>query len=100
MRIDEVDSVNNVLRPLKPEVILNAAAFHNVPKCEQEVATAFAVNAEGALNVARVAEEIGATNVYYSTDYVFDGKKLNPYLENDLPNPLNVYSMSKLAGNI
>jgi dTDP-4-dehydrorhamnose reductase len=98
IRIDEVDSVNSVLRSLKPEVILNAAAFHNVPKCEQEVATAFAVNAGGALNVARVAEEIGATNVYYSTDYVFDGKKYKPYLENDLPNPLNVYSMSKLAG--
>jgi len=44
------------------------------------------------------AEEIGATNVYYSTDYVFDGKKLNPYLENDLPNPLNVYSMSNWRG--
>jgi dTDP-4-dehydrorhamnose reductase len=98
IRIDEVDSVNAVLRSLKPEIILNAAAFHNVPKCEQEMATAFAVNAGGALNVARAAADLGAMNVYYSTDYVFDGKKHKPYMENDLPNPLNVYSMSKLAG--
>ncbi|MCX6137480.1 MAG: dTDP-4-dehydrorhamnose reductase [Ignavibacteriales bacterium] len=98
IRIDRIDSVDMVLRSIKPEVILNAAAFHNVPKCEEEVAMAFAVNAGGALNVARVAEDLHAVNVYFSTDYVFDGKKLKPYVENDLPNPLNVYSTSKLAG--
>jgi dTDP-4-dehydrorhamnose reductase len=96
--IEDENSVKNVLHGIKPDVVLNAAAFHNVPLCEDEPAKAFAVNALGALNIARITESLGCLNVYYSTDYVFDGKKGMPYVETDLPNPLNVYAASKLAG--
>ncbi len=98
IRVEDVDSVRQALGAVGPDVILNTAAYHNVPLCEEAPATTFAVNAQGALNVARVATEIGAVNVYYSTDYVFDGAKGAPYLESDAPGPLNVYAASKLAG--
>ncbi len=98
IRVEEIDSVRRALGEAGPDAILNTAAFHNVPRCEEDPATTFAVNAQGALNVARVASEIGAVNVYYSTDYVFDGAKGAPYLESDAPGPLNVYAASKLAG--
>lgn len=61
---------------------------------------AFQVNAIGALNVARIANKIDAINVYISTDYVFDGEKGEPYTEEDVPNPINVYGVSKLAGEV
>ncbi len=91
-------SVRQALGRLSPEAVLNTAAFHNVPRCEEESGRAFAVNAIGALNVARACAEVGARNLYYSTDYVFDGAKGAPYVETDLPRPLNVYAVSKLAG--
>ena len=96
--VEDVDSVHKVLRELKPDVILNTAAYHTVPRCEENPTTAFNVNSMGALNVARIAQEIGAVNVYFSTDYVFDGSKKAPYPESDLPNPLNVYANTKLSG--
>ncbi len=96
--VETIDSVRSVLKNFKSGIFLNTAAFHNVPQCEENPAKAFAVNAIGALNVSRVAEEIGATSVYFSTDYVFDGKKSTPYTEQDVANPLNVYAVSKLAG--
>ena len=89
-----------VLKELKPDVIINTAAYVRVDDAELYPEKAFAVNAIGALNVARVAEEIGAVNVYISTDYVFDGTKGEPYTEEDVPNPINVYGTSKLAGEI
>ncbi|GAB6101024.1 dTDP-4-dehydrorhamnose reductase [Thermococcus atlanticus] len=90
----------NVLKELKPEVIINTAAYVRVDDAELYPEKAFAVNAIGALNVARVASEIDAINVYISTDYVFDGEKGEPYTEDDVPNPINVYGASKLAGEI
>lgn len=98
LRVEEMDSVRGVLGAAQPDIILNTAAFHDVPQCEDKAARAFAVNAQGALHVARAARELQAVNVYYSTDYVFDGAQRKPYLEDDLPNPLNVYATSKLAG--
>lgn len=89
-----------VLKELKPDVIINTAAYVRVDDAELYPEKAFAVNAIGALNVARVAEEIGAINVYISTDYVFDGSKGEPYTEEDFPNPMNVYGLSKYAGEI
>ena len=89
-----------VLKELKPDVIINTAAYVRVDDAELYPEKAFAVNAIGALNVARVSEEIGAVNVYISTDYVFDGEKGSPYVEEDVPNPINVYGASKLAGEI
>jgi len=79
-------------------LILNAAAYTKVDKAESEHDLAFAVNREGALNLARAAQETGAKVVHISTDYVFDGSLERPYVETDLPNPQTVYGRSKLAG--
>ncbi|NJE26458.1 dTDP-4-dehydrorhamnose reductase [Thermococcus sp. MV5] len=89
-----------ILKDLKPDVIVNTAAHVRVDDAELYPEKAFQVNAIGALNVARIANEIGAINVYISTDYVFDGTKGDPYTEEDVPNPLNVYGLSKYAGEI
>ncbi|CAI1492442.1 dTDP-4-dehydrorhamnose reductase [Thermococcus nautili] len=89
-----------ILKETKPDVIINTAAYVRVDDAELYPEKAFAVNAIGALNVARIAEEIDAINVYISTDYVFDGEKGKPYTEDDIPNPINVYGTSKLAGEI
>ena len=90
----------NVLKELKPDIIINTAAYVRVDDAELYPEKAFGVNAIGALNVARVANETGAINVYISTDYVFDGEKGGPYTEDDVPNPINVYGASKYAGEI
>ncbi|MCD6099190.1 MAG: dTDP-4-dehydrorhamnose reductase [Candidatus Marinimicrobia bacterium] len=89
-----------ILKELKPDVIINTAAYVRVDDAELYPEKAFQVNAIGALNVAKVANEIDAINVYISTDYVFDGTKGEPYTEEDAPNPLNVYGLSKYAGEI
>ncbi|CAB50092.1 dTDP-4-dehydrorhamnose reductase [Pyrococcus abyssi] len=89
-----------ILKELKPEVIINTAAYVRVDDAELYPEEAFKVNAIGALNVARIANEIGAINVYISTDYVFDGAKGEPYTEEDIPNPINVYGASKYIGEI
>ena len=96
--VEQIESVREVLTACKPNLVLNTAAYHITQQCEDHVDTAFAVNAQGALNLANVAAEIKSVVVYYSTDYVFDGTKQAPYIETDLPNPLNVYAVSKLAG--
>lgn len=89
-----------VLKKIRPDVVINTAAYVRVDDAEIHADKAFQVNAVGALNVARVAEEIGAIDVYISTDYVFDGLKREPYVEVDLPNPINVYGASKYAGEV
>jgi len=78
--------------------VINTAAMHHVENCEQEPSKAYAVNAVGARNLATVTRDLGAVLIHVSTDYVFDGKKDEPYVENDIPLPLNVYGNSKLAG--
>jgi len=90
-----------ILNELRPKVVINTAAYVRVDDAEGEVEKAFHVNAIGALNVANVCNEINAVNVYISTDYVFDGAKGEPYEEDDVPpNPINVYGLSKYAGEI
>lgn len=81
-----------------PSLVVNTAAFHHLDRCEEDQASAYAVNAIGARNVAAAAEEMGAALIHISTDYVFDGAKGSPYDERDLPGALNVYGASKLAG--
>ncbi|MBI5216665.1 MAG: dTDP-4-dehydrorhamnose reductase [Ignavibacteriae bacterium] len=98
IEIGNIDSVNSVLSELKPDVVVNTAAFHNVPLCEKEIEKAFQVNGLGALNLAKVTESLGIDFVHVSTDYVFDGTKQAPYIETDATNPLNVYAITKLAG--
>ncbi|MBD3308024.1 dTDP-4-dehydrorhamnose reductase [candidate division KSB3 bacterium] len=98
IEITDLESVQQILTSAKPDVVLNTAAYHVTPQCEQHTDIAFAVNARGALHLAKVCADLRSTLVYYSTDYVFDGAKQSPYVETDAPNPLNVYAVSKLAG--
>ncbi|MCD6514422.1 MAG: dTDP-4-dehydrorhamnose reductase [Candidatus Odinarchaeota archaeon] len=98
----EVTDYNSclVLKKYSPDVIINTAAFHKTDLCEDEPLKTFSVNALGAKNVALISKEIGATCVFISTDYVFDGSKNEPYTEDDVPNPINTYGISKLAGEL
>ena len=80
------------------DVVVNTAAAHHVDECEIDPETAVAVNARGAYHVAHAAAERGAASVYVSTDFVFDGAKRAPYVETDVPAPLQVYGATKYAG--
>jgi dTDP-4-dehydrorhamnose reductase len=101
--LDVTDGVGiaSAIQSLRPDWVLNTAAFHRVDDCEVSPTLAFSVNALGALNVARAAADIGAGVVFFSTDYVFGGQdreRGHPYGEEDLLHPLNVYGASKGAG--
>jgi len=91
-------SVANTLGELRPQVVVNCAAFVRVEECEDDPEEAVRVNGLGALYVARTCAAIGALCGYISTDYVFDGGKGEPYTERDEPRPINIYGTSKLVG--
>jgi dTDP-4-dehydrorhamnose reductase len=94
-------SVVSAVHSLRPDWVLNTAAFHRVDDCEISPTSTFAVNTLGALNVARAAAAVGGGVVFFSTDYVFGGRERargRPYEEEDSPQPLNVYGVSKEAG--
>lgn len=84
----------------RPEVVINCAAWTDVELAEAAEEAALAVNGRGAGNVARAAAAIGSWTVHLSTDYVFDGAKLEPYVESDAPAPLSAYGRSKYAGEL
>jgi dTDP-4-dehydrorhamnose reductase len=94
----DLPAVRNVILKSRPDIVINCAAYVRVDDCEDCPEDAFRINALGAFHVARASAELGASCVYISTDYVFDGRKDGPYLEFDAPNPINVYGTSKLAG--
>lgn len=103
--IDDIDitdlaSVQRVLATIKPSVVINAAAYTDVDGCQDNAERAMEVNGEGVGYLAMISKEIGAKLVQVSTDYIFDGKKGTPYLEDDLASPLSVYGESKLAGEM
>lgn len=83
---------------LRPDIILNAAAYNAVDKAEEDKDSAFAVNAEAVKHLAFVSKEIGATFVHFSTDYVFEGIEKNGHKEGDAINPQSVYAKSKAKG--
>jgi dTDP-4-dehydrorhamnose reductase len=91
-------SVGNEVQRAMPDVIVNAAAYTAVDRAEREREAAFAVNAAGVGRIAHEARAMNALLVHFSTDFVFDGEKLGPYVETDAPNPINVYGLSKLEG--
>ncbi|HEX8962642.1 MAG TPA: dTDP-4-dehydrorhamnose reductase [Rhodocyclaceae bacterium] len=86
------------VRDVRPDVVVNAAAYTAVDKAESDLAAATAINGEAPGILAEEAKRVGALLIHYSTDYVFDGSKSGPYAEEDEPNPLNAYGRSKLAG--
>jgi dTDP-4-dehydrorhamnose reductase len=92
--ITDADEVGHVLEEMRPDVIFNCAAFHNLDKCEVRPDMAFAVNVQGVRDLALR----GAKLVHLSTNYVFDGARSDPYAEHDLPAPRSIYAISKLGG--
>jgi dTDP-4-dehydrorhamnose reductase len=89
--VEQGKLVEEHLAAAQPDVILHLAAMTSVDRCEEDPDAAFAVNVQGAENVARAAERCGAVLVLLSTDYVFDGEKDEPFDEWDQPNPLSEY---------
>ena len=98
IEVSNLDSVARVLGETAPRLIVNTVALHHVETCEREPEKAFAVNALGTRNLALVARQLDAVLMHVSTDYVFDGSKAAPYVEDDACRPLNVYGITKLAG--
>jgi len=99
LNITDRKEVKNKIKKLKPEIVINVAAYTNVEMAEKEFSLAKKINAEAVKYLARTCAEIGAIFIHYSTDYVFDGKNKNGYQENDIhQNPINRYGLSKLLG--
>lgn len=101
--VDDVDITNaaaviGYVDDIKPQMIINGAAYTQVDNCESHRAECFRVNALGAGNVARAAAAAGSRLIHISTDYVFDGRAGRPYREEDIPNPESVYGAGKLEG--
>lgn len=94
----DVDALRCSIRAIKPHLVVNAAAYTAVDKAEEEPDVARALNAVAPAIMAEEARKVDAAVVHYSTDYVFDGEKSDPYTESDLPLPLNIYGSTKLAG--
>jgi dTDP-4-dehydrorhamnose reductase len=92
------DQIRRVVQEVKPDLIVNPAAYTAVDKAESEPQAATAANAVAPGIFAEEAKRLGAVFFHYSTDYVFDGAKPEPYIEGDVCQPLNVYGMTKLAG--
>lgn len=91
-------AVEDMMESCRPDVVINTAAFHNVPLCEIEWEKAFKINCIAVKKLAQCCRKIGALFVTFSTDYVFNGEKRTLYLEDDNPSPLQVYGISKAAG--
>jgi len=98
IEIADASSVDAALDRHRPDMLVNMAAYHKVDECEDNPERAFAVNCLGVRNLALACRKRGAILVHMSTDYVFDGQTRSPYSECDLPRPINVYGISKLAG--
>jgi dTDP-4-dehydrorhamnose reductase len=96
--IADPDAIRAMMRQVRPDVVVNAAGLTNVDAAEAQPELAMQINATAPGVIAEVAKSIGALLVHYSTSFVFDGGKREPYTEEDRPNPINAYGRSKLAG--
>lgn len=94
------DGGNKVVAAVAPSIIINAAAYTAVDQAESHETSAFSINCDGAAALASVAARMNIPFIHLSTDYVFDGRKQDPYNESDTPAPMNVYGASKLAGEL
>lgn len=100
MDITDLEAVRRIFADTRPDTVVNCAAFPDVDAAQENLQEALRVNRDGARNVAMAAGEVMAGMVHISTDYVFDGRKTDPYLPSDQPAPLNLYGISKLAGEV
>jgi dTDP-4-dehydrorhamnose reductase len=98
LNIADSEQVDSVINCFHPHFIINCAAYNLVDKAETDYESAYNSNALGVMNIARSAQKIGAFVVHYSSDYVFDGLKNEPYIESDDAKPINKYGLSKLEG--
>ncbi len=96
--ISKENEIRDVFEQKKIDFVINCAAYTNVEKSEKEPEKAFLVNADGVRNLAHICDKYNTTLIHISTDYVFDGTKRTPYIEEDIPNPINEYGKSKLNG--
>lgn len=98
--LESRDSCERVIADLRPDVVINTAAFHNVPECEVEPLRAFAVNCRAVRDLAAACKAMDARLITFSSDYVFGGEKRTPYGEDDCPGPLQMYGISRLSGEL
>jgi dTDP-4-dehydrorhamnose reductase len=98
--IRDAEAVRETVEKARPEGIVLAAAYTDVDGCESHPHLAFAVNRDGAVNVAEAAKQVGAKLLFLSSDYVFDGKKTSPYETGDAQNPQSVYGRSKAEAEV
>jgi dTDP-4-dehydrorhamnose reductase len=96
--VTQGDAIVVAIRDTRPDWVVNTAAFHNVPVCEEQPERAFRVNCIAVRDLALACEKHGARLMTFSTDYVFNGEQRKPYREEDRPAPLQIYGVSKLAG--
>ena len=98
--LTDLDAVRATIKAVRPDLIINAAAYTAVDLAEKEEALAFRINADAPKVMAEEARELGIPLIHYSTDYVFDGSKEGAWVEDDQPAPLSAYGRSKLAGEL
>jgi dTDP-4-dehydrorhamnose reductase len=98
--LTDASAIRNLVTHTKPAVIVNAAAYTTVDRAETDSELAYAVNAVAPGVLGEAAAKLGALVIHYSTDYVFDGSRQDPYLESDATNPQSIYGASKLAGEL
>lgn len=98
LNLQDAQQIDEVVTTVKPDLIINPAAYTAVDRAESEKELAFKINAEAPAAIAKAAEKVGAALIHFSTDYVYDGDKASAYIEADAVNPKGVYGASKLAG--
>ncbi|MFA5014109.1 MAG: dTDP-4-dehydrorhamnose reductase [Actinomycetota bacterium] len=98
INVSDYKTSENTIKSIDPDLVINTAAFHDVDLCEDEAHSAFEVNVMGVRNLSIICNEMDIPLMHFSTDYIFDGKKKEPYTENDCAAPLSLYGISKLAG--
>jgi dTDP-4-dehydrorhamnose reductase len=98
LNLSNTEDIRRTIREIRPNLIVNAAAYTAVDQAEKEETAANEINSNAVAIMAEEAKKIGASLVHYSTDYVFDGLKGDPYVEDDPTGPINVYGTTKLAG--
>ena len=98
--LTDAEAIRRVVQAHKPDLIINPAAYTAVDKAESEPELAYAINAAAPRVLAEEAANIGASLIHFSTDYVYSGNKLDPYVETDATHPISVYGQSKLAGEM
>ena len=98
MDITNQSQVFEVVKQVNPNVIIHCAAYTAVDKAEEDKLNCYKVNVDGTRNLTLIAKELNIDFIYFSTDYVFDGSKAEPYEVDDIPNPINYYGLTKYLG--